>query len=59
MALRQKLYTSVKELWKDLDKWLKRCNYEKPHQEHRNMGRRLIETIEAFKNQSKTIRKED
>lgn len=39
--------------------WLKHYNYERPHQGYRNMGRRPIETIEAFKNQLKTIRKED
>ncbi len=51
IALRQKLYTSVEELQKDLDKWLKRYNDERPRQGYRNMRRRPIETIEAFKRQ--------
>ena len=59
IALRQKLYTSVEELQKDLDKWLKHYNYERPHQGYRNMGRRPIETIEGFKKTQQTIRKED
>jgi len=59
IALRQKLYTSIEELRKNPNKWLKHYNYERPHQGYRNMGRRPIETIETFKNQSKTIRKED
>lgn len=59
IALRQKLYTSVEGLQKNLDEWLKHYNYERPHQGYRNMGRRRIEIIEAFKNQLQTIRKED
>jgi len=39
IALRQRLYTNVEELQKDLDKWLKHYNYEKPHQRYRNMGK--------------------
>ena len=58
MALRQKLYTSLEELQKDLDEWLKHYNYERPHQGYRNMGRRPIETIEAFKKSHQIIRKE-
>lgn len=58
IALRQKLYTSVEELQKDLDEWLRHYNYERPHQGYRNMGRRPIETIEVFKQLLQNIRKE-
>lgn len=58
IALRQKLYTSVEELQKDLNEWLKHYNYERPHQGYRNMGRRPIETIEAFKKSQQSILEE-
>lgn len=48
-AFREKFYPSVEELQNDLDQWLHRYNYERPHRGYRNMGRRPIETIEAGK----------
>jgi len=53
-TFRKKLYTSVEELQKDLDKWLEYYNTERPHRGYRNMGRRPIETIEL----GKKLRKE-
>ena len=48
-TFRDKFYSSVEELQKDLDQWLHHYNYERPHRGYRNMGRRPIETIEAGK----------
>jgi hypothetical protein len=48
-AFREKFYPSVEELQKDLDPWLHRYNYERPHRGYQNMGRKPIETIEAGK----------
>jgi transposase InsO family protein len=48
-AFREKFYASVETLQVDLDTWLHRYNYERPHRGYRNMGKRPIETIEAGK----------
>jgi hypothetical protein len=48
-TFRDKFYSSVEELQKDLDQWLHLYNYERPHRGYRNMGRRPIETTEADK----------
>lgn len=47
-AFREKFYESVEELQKDLDKYLRFYNTERPHQGYRNMGKRPIDTVEAF-----------
>jgi transposase InsO family protein len=47
-AFRQKFYESVEALQKDLDKWLKFYNNERPHQGYRNMGKRPVDTIKLF-----------
>lgn len=47
-TFRTKLYTSVEELQADMDVWLVYYNTERPHQSYRNMGRRPIDTINAF-----------
>jgi transposase InsO family protein len=47
-AFRQRFYASVKVLQKDLDKWLKFYNQERPHQGYRNMGKRPIDTVQKF-----------
>ena len=47
-AFRQRFYASVKALQKDLDKWLKFYNQERPHQGYRNLGRRPIDTVQKF-----------
>ncbi len=47
-AFREKFYESVEELQKDLDKYLKFYNTERPHQGYRNMGKRPIDTVEQF-----------
>jgi len=44
-AFRKKLYPSVEELQKDLDKWLEHYNKERPHKGYRNQGRRPSETF--------------
>jgi len=56
ITFRTKLYKSVQVLQEDLDKWLVHYNTERPHLGYRNMGRRLIETIDLFLN--KNVRKE-
>lgn len=43
-------YATLDELQVALDEWLHYYNSERPHQGYRNMGRRPIETIEAYKN---------
>jgi len=48
-AFRKKFYSSVDELQKDLDKWLHRYNYERPHRGYRNKGRKPYETFTAGK----------
>jgi len=48
-TFREKFYASVEELQADLDLWLHRYNYERPHRGYLDMGRRPIETIEADK----------
>jgi len=47
-VFRKKMYTGLEELQKDLDKLLKYYNYERSHQEYRNMGKRPYETIKGF-----------
>lgn len=47
-AFREKLYTSVDPLQRDLEKWLRFYNEERPHQGYRNLGRRPIETVLSF-----------
>ena len=52
-AFRTKLYTSVEELQIDFDKWLYSYNYERPHRGYRNLGKRPIDTVQAFIKKSK------
>lgn len=47
-AFRTKLYTSLKALQKDLDKWLYHYNHERAHLGYRNMGKRPIDTVLKF-----------
>lgn len=47
-TFRTKLYTSVEELQTDMDAWLKHYNTERPHLGYRNMGRRPLDTVNAF-----------
>lgn len=47
-AFRQKFYESVEALQKDLDKWIKFYNNERPHQGYRNMGKRPFDTVNKF-----------
>ena len=47
--LRQTLYTLVEELQHDLDRWLVHDNSERPHQGYRNLGKRLIDTANAYR----------
>jgi len=56
-ALKKKIYTSMDELQKDLDKWLYHYNYERPHRGYRNMGKRPFETVKNFiKKDNKNVR---
>jgi transposase InsO family protein len=45
---RSKYYRWVEALQRDLDKWVKRYNYERAHQGYRNTGKRPIDTITQF-----------
>jgi len=47
-AFRKEFYETVKALEKDLDKWLKHYNYERPPQGYRNMGKRPFDTVKKF-----------
>lgn len=49
IAFRTKLFESVAQLQADLDAWLLHYNTERPHQGYRNLGRRPLDTILAFK----------
>jgi len=51
-AFREKPYESVETLQKDLDKWVKSYNEERPHQGYRNLGKRPLETVNRFVNLS-------
>lgn len=48
VTLRQKFYTSVADLQQDLDGWLVHYNTERPHQGYRNLGKRPIDTVNAY-----------
>jgi transposase InsO family protein len=50
LAFRQSLYESVDALQRDLDTWLMYYNHERPHQGYRNMGKRPIDTVNAYLN---------
>ena len=52
VTFRKKFYESVEALQVDLDTWLVHYNTERPHQGYRNMGRRPIDTINLFADQS-------
>jgi len=47
-AFRENFYASVKALQRDLDRWLKFYNQERPHQGYRNLGKRPIDTVLGF-----------
>lgn len=51
-AFRTKFYESVEALQSDLDIWLVHYNTERPHQGYRNLGRRPVDTINLFVDQS-------
>jgi hypothetical protein len=50
VALRETFYESVDTLQADFDRWLGHYNTERPHRGYRNMGRRPIDTINAYLN---------
>lgn len=52
IAFRKKLYESVEMLQTDLDAWLVHYNTDRPHQGYRNMGRRPLDTILSFSDDS-------
>jgi hypothetical protein len=47
-ALRETFYESVEALQADLDRWLVHYNTERPHLGYRNMGKRPIDTVNAY-----------
>lgn len=58
LKFRQKVYETVEELQKDLDKWLRHYNYERPHLGYRNHGRTPWESMELYlKGEGKTNNK--
>jgi len=48
LALREASYEAVDALQADLDRWLTNYNTERPHLGYRNLGRRPIDTINAY-----------
>jgi transposase InsO family protein len=50
LALRETFYEAVDALQADLDRWLAHYNTERPHLGYRNMGKRPIDTINAYLN---------
>ena len=48
LALRETFYESVEALQTDLDRWLVHYNTERPHQGYRNLGKRPIDTVNAY-----------
>ena len=48
VALRETLYTAVDALQADLDRWLVYYNTERPHLGYRNLGKRPIDTVNAY-----------
>lgn len=48
VALRETFYESVDTLQADLDRWLTYYNTERPHLGYRNMGKRPIDTVNAY-----------
>ena len=49
IKFREKLYTALEELQKDLDQWLVYYNEKRPHLGYRNRGKKPLETILNFK----------
>jgi transposase InsO family protein len=47
-AFRTTLYVSVTDLQVDLDKWLVYYNEQRAHQGYRNLGKRPLDTVNAF-----------
>jgi transposase InsO family protein len=48
VALRETFYESVAALQADLDRWLTYYNTDRPHLGYRNMGKRPIDTVNAY-----------
>ena len=48
VALREPFYESVEARQSDFDRWLASYNTERPHRGYRTMGRRPIDTINAY-----------
>jgi transposase InsO family protein len=49
IKFREKMYSKLDELQKDLDSWLKYYNEKRPRLGYRNMGKTPLETIQEFK----------
>jgi transposase InsO family protein len=48
VALRETFYESVDALQADLDRWLVHYNTERPHLGYRNLGKRPLDTVNAY-----------
>jgi transposase InsO family protein len=48
IALRETFYESVEALQTDFDRWLVHYNTERPHQGYRNLGKRPMDTVNAY-----------
>lgn len=55
-AFRKKFYSSVDELQKDLDKWVRHYNNDRPHRGYRNQGRKPYETFTLGKKEVAKIK---
>jgi len=47
-AFRTTFYETVEALQADLDTWLLHYNTERPHHGYRNLGKRPIDTVNAY-----------
>ena len=54
-AFRTTFYETVEALQQDLDTWLRHYNTERPHRGYRNLGKRPIDTVNAY---LETVRQE-
>jgi hypothetical protein len=48
VALRAEFYETLESLQQDLDAWMETYHTKCPHQGYRNMGRRPIDTVDAY-----------
>jgi transposase InsO family protein len=51
------MYADLEALQSDLDEWINKYNYERPHRDYGNRGRRPFETIELSKQKREAAKK--